>query len=81
MNATVGSKVAIKIGLNNTFKDAAIKFCQCLDIPTSVLGNHLIFVRNANKLDPSNDKLTLEQIGLQNNSHITVLDQGGIVGA
>ena len=81
-NATVGTKISIKIGLNNTFKDAVIKYCQCLDLPTSVINTHIVFLRNASKLDPLNDKITLEQMGLQNGyNNITVLDQGNIIAA
>ena len=79
MNATTGAKARIKLGLNNTFKDVAIQFCQYLNTPTSAIGNDLIFLFNLEKLDPFNDELTLEQIGLKNDSHITVLDQGGII--
>ena len=75
------SKISIKIGLNNTFKDAAIQFCQCLDIPTSVIGTHLIFLKNASKLDPFNDKVTIGQMGLENNNIITVIDDSAIIGA
>ena len=71
----------IKIGLNNTFKDATIKFCQCLDLPTSVIGTHLIFLKNASKLDPFNDKVTIEQMGLKDNDIITVIDCLPIIGA
>ena len=80
-HASVGSKISIKIGLNNTFKDAAIQFCQCLDIPTSVIGTHLIFLKNASKLDPFNDKVTIGQMGLENNNIITVIDDSAIIGA
>ena len=79
MSATTGAKARIKLGLNNTFKDVAIQFCQYLNTPTSAIGNDLIFLFNSDKLDPFNDELTLEQIGLKNDSHITVLDQGGII--
>ena len=79
MNATTGAKARIKLGLNNTFKDVAIQFCQYLNTPTSAIGNDLIFLFNLEKLDPFNDELTLEQIGLKNDSRITVLDQDGII--
>ena len=79
MSATTGAKARIKLGLNNTFKDVAIQFCQYLNTPTSAIGNDLIFLFNLEKLDPFNDELTLEQIGLKNDSRITVLDQGGII--
>ena len=74
-------KFSIKIGRNNTFKDAAIKFCQSLDLPTSVIGTHLIFLNNASKLDPFNDKVTIEQMGLKDNYIITVIDYHPIIGA
>lgn len=79
MSATTGAKARIKLGLNNTFKDVAIQFCQYLNTPTSAIGNDLIFLFNLEKLDPFNDELTLEQIGLKNDSRITVLDQDGII--
>ncbi len=58
-----------------------IKFCQCLDIPNSVV-RHLSFLKNAEKLDPFDDKMTLEQKGFIGFSNvITVLDVSNVYAA
>ena len=80
-NTNFGFKFVIVIGSKNTFKDAAIKFCQCCDIPISVLRKDVVFIHNASKLDPLSE-LTFEQMRLITNIiSITVIEQGGIIGA
>ena len=39
------------------------------------------FFENASKLDPFNDKVTIGQMGLENNNIITVIDDSAIIGA
>ena len=75
---TIGSYIVIQIGLNNTCRDAEVKFCQSLDIPSSLIGKKLKFIYNSKELIPD------EKIGqskLNDQSVITVLDLYGIIGA
>ena len=76
-----GLKVDIIVGLKNTFRDAAIIFCNKINIDPYCLGRDLIFLINGKKLNPINDDKTLEQLGLNNNCLITVLDQANVYGA
>jgi len=78
--ATSGLKVDMPIGLNNTLQDTLIKYCQKIGVPPSLIGEKLVFLLNAEKLD-SLSKKTIGQIGLKNGTKITVLDQGNIIGA
>jgi hypothetical protein len=79
-NATSGLKVVMPIGLNNTLQDTLIKYCQKIGVPPSLIGEKLVFILNAEKLD-SLSKETIGQIGLKNGTRITVLDQGNVIGA
>ena len=78
--ANTGLKVVMPIGLNNTLQDTLIKYCQKIGVPPSLIGEKLVFLLNAEKLD-SLSKETIGQIGLKNGTRITVLDQGNIIGA
>ena len=79
--ATTGLTVVIKVGLKNTFRDAAILFCNKVNIdPCCIKKEDIIFLRNAEKIDV-NDYKTLEQIGIINGCSITVLDSKNIYGA
>jgi hypothetical protein len=76
--STIGSDIVIQIGLNNTCRDAEVKYCQSLDIPSSLIGKSLKFICNSKELIPD------EKIGqskLYDQSVITVLDTNGIIGA
>ena len=75
---TIGSDIVIQIGLNNTCRDAEVKFCQSLDIPISVIGKSLKFIYNSKELIPD---MKIGQSNLYNLSKITVLDTNGIIGA
>ena len=74
----IGSDIVIQIGLNNTCRDAEVKFCQSLDIPSSLIGKSLKFICNSHELIP--DKKIGESI-LFDQGVITVLDTNGIIGA
>ena len=78
--ASTGVKAMIQIGLKNTFREAAIKFCNRINVNPSLIGVHLIFLKNAEKID-LNDYKTLEQIGIKNYYIITVIDNVNIYGA
>lgn len=75
---TIGSYIVIQIGLNNTCRDAEVKYCQSLDIPSSLIGKSLKFLYNSQELIP--DK-KIGQSNLNNLSEITVLDLYWIIGA
>ena len=75
---TIGSYIAIQIGLNNTCRDAEVKYCQSLDIPSSLIGKSLKFIYNSKELNP--DK-KIGESNLNSLSLITVLDTNGIIGA
>ena len=77
---TVGSHVRITIGVHNTFREAAILFCQSLDVPISVLEKNIIFLYNSNKINILG-KETIEEIGIKDGYKITVFDCANIIGA
>ena len=78
--ATNGLKVLIVVGLKNTFRDAAIAFCNKINIIPSIIDKDIAFLRNDSILD-LNDNKTLEQMEIKGNERITVLDKTNIIGA
>ena len=78
--ATSGLRVVINVGLKNTFRDAAIIFCNKININPSIIDKDIIFLRSGIKLD-LNDNKTLEQMEIKGNERITVLDKTNIIGA
>ena len=78
--ANTGLKVVMPIGLNNTLQDTLIKYCQKIGVPPSLIGTKLVFLFNAEKLDPLSKK-TIGQIGLKNGTLIAVFDQYNVIGA
>ena len=78
--ANTGLKVVMPIGLNNTLQDTLIKYCQKIGVPPSLIEEKLVFLSNAQKLDPLSKK-TIGQIGLKNGTLIAVFDQYNVIGA
>ena len=78
--ANTGLKVVMPIGLNNTLQDTLIKYCQKIGVPPSLIEEKLVFLSNAQKLDPLSKK-TIGQIGFKNGTRITVFDQYNVIGA
>ena len=78
--ANTGLKVVMPIGLNNTLQDTLIKYCQKIGVPPSLIGTKLVFLFNAEKLDPLSKK-TIGQIDFKNGTRITVFDQYNVIGA
>ena len=78
--ATSGLRVVINVGLKNTFRDAAIIFCNRININPSIIDKDIIFLRSGIKLD-LNDNKTLKQMGIKGNNSITVMDTTNIIGA
>ena len=79
-NDTTGFKLVIAIGLQNTFKDAAMIFCKYYGLEPSVIRKNLIFLYNGSKIDVW-DERSLGQIGFNNDSKVVVLDQTNLIGA
>ena len=77
---SMGGKVSIRIGLNNTIKDTLIKFCNESGFSLSDIGKHLIFLFKGSVLEYE-DNRTLEQIGFRNAYVITVVDNSNVIGA
>ena len=71
--ATTGLNVIIIVGLKNTFRDAAIAFCNKINIIPSIIDKDIVFLRSGSKLD-LNDNKTLEQMEIKGNERITVLE-------
>ena len=71
--ATNGLTVVINVGLKNTFRDAAIIFCNRININPSIIDKDIIFLRSGIKLD-LNDNKTLEQMEIKGYERITVLE-------
>ena len=78
--ANTGLKVVMPIGLNNTLQDTLIKYCQKIGVPPSLIEEKLVFLSNAQKLDPLSKK-TIGQIGLKNGTLFAVFDQYNVIGA
>ena len=70
--SNLGMKVSIGSGKNNTFKDLVIKYCQIIDQSLSFIKKNYVFLYNGQKLKINNKK-TLEQIGLKENSDVLVI--------
>ena len=77
---TVGSHVRITIGVNNSFREAAILFCKNLDIPISVLDKDILFLYNSNKINILGIQ-TVGELGIKDGHNITVFDCANVIGA
>ncbi len=64
-----GLNVIIKIGINNTFKEAVIKLSQKIGLSFSKLKKNYVFLYNARQLSSENE-YTLEQNNLRDKSFI-----------
>ena len=67
-----GIKVSIGSGRNNTFKDLVIKYCKIINQTLSLIKKKCVFAFNGQALKLNNKK-TLEQIGLKENSKVLVI--------
>ena len=70
--------VIIKIGINNTFKEAVIKLSQKIGLSFSKLKKNYVFLYNARQLSSENE-YTLEQNNLGDKSSITVICQSNLL--
>ena len=59
--ASTGLKIFVKIGKNNTFKDAANKYCNLIGVSDSLIGKEIVFIYNGGLLDVR-DKKNLGEI-------------------
>ena len=80
LTASTGFKVLIKAPKDMTFEELFINFANKASIPESAIGVQVVFLYNAEKLDPKS-KSPLSSLIKSNIANITVLDQGGIIGA
>ena len=75
-----GQKIQIIIGLNNTFKDALIIFCNKTGISPSIIGRDIFFIHSGLKLNWEDNK-TLGQMGIWNGNTIIVVDNSNALGS
>lgn len=80
LNATTGFKVVIPAPKTMTFEELFITFANKAGVPTSTIGEQIVFLYNAEKLD-AKSKQPISSMFKSFNANITVLDQGGIIGA
>ena len=80
LTASTGFKVIIPAPKDMTFEELFINFANKASIPESAIGVQVVFLYNAEKLDPKS-KSPLSSLIKSNIANITVLDQGGIIGA
>ena len=80
LNATTGFKVVIPAPKTMTFEELFITFANKAGVPTSTIGEQIVFLYNAEKLD-AKSKQPISTMFKSFNANITVLDQGGIIGA
>ena len=80
LNATTGFKVVIPAPKTMTFEELFITFANKAGVPTSTIGEQIVFLYNAEKLD-AKSKQPISSLFKSFNANVTVLDQGGIIGA
>ena len=80
LNATTGFKVVIPAPKSMTFEDLFINFANKAGVPVSTIGEQIVFLYNAEKLD-AKSKQPISSLFKSFNANVTVLDQGGIIGA
>ena len=80
LNATTGFKVVIPAPKTMTFEDLFINFANKAGVPVSTIGEQIVFLYNAEKLD-AKSKQPISSLFKSFNANVTVLDQGGIIGA
>ena len=74
-NLSTGPKVLIYVNKNSTFKEAAKKLCQKIDINEKYIDNRLKFLYSSKRIEIDSN---LNE--LRNNSTITVYDDDNVVG-
>ena len=80
LTATTGFKVVIPAPKSMTFEDLFINFANKAGVPVSTIGEQIVFLYNAEKLD-AKSKQPISSLFKSFNANVTVLDQGGIIGA
>jgi len=78
-NLSTGPKVLIYVNKYSTFKEAAKKFCQKIDINEKYIDKRLRFLYNG-KLISIDSESNLMQLNFNNLSTITVYDDDNVVG-
>ena len=80
LTASTGFRVLIKAPKDMTFEELFINFANKASIPVSAIGEQVVFLYNAEKLDPKS-KSPLSSLIQASIANITVIDQAGIIGA
>ena len=80
LTSGTGFKIIIPAPKSMTFEDLFINFANKANFPTSAIGEQVVFLYNAEKLDPKS-KNPISSLFKSAIANITVLDQGGIIGA
>ena len=80
LTASTGFKVIIPAPKDMTFEELFINFANKASIPVSAIGEQVVFLYNAEKLDPKS-KSPLSSLIQASIANITVIDQAGIIGA
>ena len=65
--------------MHSTFKEAAKKFCQKIDIHEKYIDNRLKFIYNG-KMISIDSKSNLKELSFRNINTITVYDDDNVVG-
>ena len=79
LNASSGLKVIVPISTSCTIAELIQKYAQKVGIPQDALGTKIIFLFGGGKMEINSQKKIKGVMG--NGAVITVIDQGGIIGA
>ena len=79
LNASSGLKVIVAISPDSTIEELISKYAKRVSIPQDALGKKVIFLFNGGKMEVNSQ----EKVGknIKNGAVVTVIDQGGIIGA
>jgi hypothetical protein len=79
LNASSGLKVIVAISPDCTIEELILRYAQRAGVPKDALGTKVIFLFNGGKMEvDSQEKLSKY---FKNGAVVTVIDQGGIIGA
>ena len=79
LNASSGLKVIVAISPDSTIEQLISKYAKRVGIPQDALGKKVIFLFNGGKMEVNSQEKISKNI--KNGAVVTVIDQGGIIGA
>ena len=79
LNASSGLKVIVAISPDSTIEELISKYAKRVGIPQDALGKKVIFLFNGGKMEVNSQEKISKNI--KNGAVVTVIDQGGIIGA